>query len=109
MEALWTKATNWFFGLGEQYGVDPIIFGTIYVGAIPFFFLSVAWMVSSKRNGKPLTFPILAAGLCFISSYLYLFIAGENIPWWVYGAVIGLVLYGGYSSYRSVRSKLEKA
>jgi len=35
----------WFFGLGERYGVNPLIFGSIYVGAIPFFSLSIAWLV----------------------------------------------------------------
>ena len=37
--------TAWFFGLGERYGVNPLIFGSIYVGAIPFFSLSIAWLV----------------------------------------------------------------
>lgn len=31
-------AKDWFLGLGEQYGVNPLIFGSIYVGAIPFFY-----------------------------------------------------------------------
>ena len=26
-------ATEWFWGLGNQYGVNPIVFGSIYVGA----------------------------------------------------------------------------
>jgi len=33
---------EWFLGLGQQYHVNPIIFGAIYVGAIPFFSASVA-------------------------------------------------------------------
>ncbi len=37
----------WFMSLGEQYGVDPIIFGVIYVGAIPFFTLSIGWLVKN--------------------------------------------------------------
>ncbi len=27
---------QWFMGLSEDYGVNPIIFGAIYLGAIPF-------------------------------------------------------------------------
>ena len=41
----WDAIKTWFFGLGEQYGVDPIIFGAIYVGAIPFFLASIAWLL----------------------------------------------------------------
>jgi hypothetical protein len=36
MAELFETIKIWFFGLGENYGVNPIIFGSIYVGAIPF-------------------------------------------------------------------------
>ena len=29
--------SDWFLSLGANYGVNPWIFGAIYVGAIPFF------------------------------------------------------------------------
>jgi len=41
------QAYVWFMSLGKQYGVNPIIFGVIYVGAIPFFTLSIAWLVKN--------------------------------------------------------------
>ena len=34
-------AHQWILDLGAQYGVNPYIFGAIYVGAIPFFLFSV--------------------------------------------------------------------
>ncbi len=107
VQEFWDRAIVWFFGLGEQYGVDPIVFGSIYVGAIPLFALSVAWLIKAKRSGKPLTWPTFSAGFWFISSYLYLFIAGENIPWWIYAAVIALLGYAGFASYRNIQSKLK--
>lgn len=109
MQELWTQTVAWFFGLGERYGVDPIVFGSIYIGAIPFFLLSVAWLLRAKQQGQPTSLPIVSAGFWFISSYLYLFIAGENIPWWVYTAVLFLLAYGGVTSYRSIRAKLLQA
>jgi hypothetical protein len=48
----WSAFTEWFFCLGADYGVDPIIFGTLNLGAIPFFWLSVAWFVRNKRQKK---------------------------------------------------------
>ena len=30
---------DWFLALGAEYGVNPYIFGGIYVGAVPFFLL----------------------------------------------------------------------
>ena len=102
MQEVWTHIATWFLGLGDRYGVDPIIFGTIYVGAIPFFFLSIAWIVKST------TLPVLSLGFWTISPYLYLFIEGENIPWWVYASIVLLLAYGGYTSYRNIRAKLKQ-
>ena len=56
----------WFFALGDQYGVDPIVFGSIYVGAIPLFALSVALLIKTNQSQKSLTFPMISAGLWFI-------------------------------------------
>lgn len=100
---------EWFLGLGAEYGVDPIIFGAIYVGAIPLFFLSLAWIGKNVRAGKSPVLPILAAGFCFISAYLYLIIAGNNVPWWVYAFVAVLVVFGAISTVKSIRSKIAEA
>lgn len=108
MTELFEVAKIWFFGLGERYGVNPIIFGSIYVGAIPLFTLSIAWMMRNYRYGKSIIFPSLAATFFFISAYLYLIIEGENVPWWVYAVVVLMVGYGAWSTYRKVRRKLNK-
>lgn len=101
--------TTWFFGLGEAYGVDPLVFGAIYVGAIPLFALSVAWLVRNVRRKRSPLVPALAAAACFVSAYVYLLIAGENVPLWVYGAVVILVVAGAWSAVRSVRRKIADA
>jgi pyruvate/2-oxoglutarate dehydrogenase complex dihydrolipoamide dehydrogenase (E3) component len=100
-------AKDWFLGLGEQYGVDPIIFGSIYVGAIPFFTLSLGWLVKNYRKGKSIVLPALSTTFFFISAYLYLIIVGENVPWWVYGVVILLVVGGAYSTFQKIRRKVD--
>ena len=98
----------WFLGLGENYGVNPIIFGSIYVGAIPFFTLSVGWLVKNYRKGKSIVLPALSSGLFFVSSYLYLIIAGRNVPAWVYIFVVVMVVGGGFSSYKKIQQKIDK-
>jgi hypothetical protein len=95
--------------LGEQYNVSPIIFGSIYVGAIPLFTLSVAWLVRNHKQGKSIVLPVLATGSCFVSAYVYLLIVGENVPLWVYAFVVLLLIYGGYSTIRSIRKKIVTA
>ncbi len=96
---------NWFLGLGAQYGVNPYIFGTIYVGAIPFFIASIAWLVRRKRAGLSIVLPTLCAGFCFISAYLYLAVAGRNIPVWVWLFLAALIVYGAWSTIRDVQRR----
>lgn len=101
----WAAAKAWFLGLGAQYGVDPLIFGAIYVGAIPFFLLFSAWTVRRLRAGRPATVPIIGTGVSFVSAYLYLAVAGRNIPWWVWAVLAAFVAAGAWSAVRDVRKK----
>jgi len=105
---MFEQAYTWFMALGDQYGVNPIIFGVIYVGAIPFFTLSIAWLVRNYRKGLSIVLPTLSASFFFVSAYLYLMIAGENVPWWVYGVVIAMLLYGAWSTYGKVQKKINQ-
>ncbi len=99
---------DWFFSLGEKYHVNPIIFGSIYVGAIPFFFLCLAWLVKNIKQKKPIVVPVLLTGFFFVSAYLYLIIAGRNIPVWVYIFIAALVVYGVISTLKKVKKQIKE-
>lgn len=94
---------DWLLGLGETYGVNPIIFSSLYIGSIPFFMLSMGWVIRNIRQKKPLVIPLLFAGIFFISSYLYLIVAGKNIPLWVYLFIIAMVGFGVISTLKKMR------
>jgi hypothetical protein len=100
---------EWVLGLGADYGVNPYVFATIYLGAIPFFLASIAWLVRNARAGKPTALPALTAGLFFVSAYLYLGIFGEDIPFWVWILLGALVTYGGYTTIRDTRRKIARS
>ena len=102
---MFASLTDWFNSLGESYGVDPLVFGAIYVGAIPFFLLSAAWLVRRRRAGRSAVLPMLCAGFFFVSAYLYLAVVGRNIPVWVWLFVAVLIVYGAWSAVRDVRRK----
>ncbi|HWJ25724.1 MAG TPA: hypothetical protein VNS32_04225 [Flavisolibacter sp.] len=93
----WEAFKEWFLSLGEKYNVNPYIFGSIYIGAIPFFFLFLGRTVKNIKNKKSFVLPLLLTGFCFISAYLYLLIAGRNIPAWVYIFIGAMIVYGIYS------------
>lgn len=95
---------DWFLGLGAEYGANPYIFGAIYVGVIPFFLATVAWMVRRRRRGEPIALQLSLAGFLAMSSYIYLMIAGRNLAWWVYAIVAALVVYTLWSLWRKARA-----
>lgn len=97
--------TAWFNSLGESYGVDPVVFGAIYVGAIPFFLLSVAWLVRRRKAGMSTVLPMLSAGFFFVSAYLYLAVVGRNIPVWVWIFVAVLIAAGAWNAVHDIRKK----
>ena len=101
----WEQIYEWFMGLGEPYGVDPVIFGAIYVGAIPFFWVAIAWLVYNIKNKKSVTGPVLLACACAISAYVYLIFVGENVPMWVYGLIVAIIAYAIYSTLNKVKQK----
>lgn len=108
MDGLVTSVVEWFLSLGDKYGVNPLIFGSIYVGAIPFFTASIAWLVRNYRQDKSIILPAFFSGLFFVSSYLYLIIVGQNVPWWVYVFIVVLILGGGYPTIVKIKSKLNQ-
>jgi glycopeptide antibiotics resistance protein len=101
----WEIFKEWFLSLGEKYNVNPYIFGGIYVGAIPFFFLFLAKTIKKIRNKKSFVLPLLLTGFCFISAYLYLIIVGKNIPVWVYVFIGLMIAYGIYSTIKKIKEK----
>ena len=100
--------SNWFFSLSENYGVNPFIFGGIYIGAIPFFTVSVAWIVRNYKRGNSIVLPVLSASFFFVSAYLYLMIAGENVPYWVYLVIIAMLVYGAWSTFKKVKLQVKE-
>ena len=99
-------AHQWFLSLGEEYGVNPYIFGAIYVGAIPFFLASIAWLVKRARAGRSTLLPTMLSGFFFVSAYLYLAVVGRNIPVWVWLFLAALVAYGAWTTVRDTRRKI---
>lgn len=103
----WEIFKEWFLNLGGKYNVNPYIFGSIYLGAIPFFFVCLAWTVKNIKSKKSVVLPVLLTGFFFISAYLYLIIAGRNIPVWVYIFIAVFLMYGIYTTFKKIKSKVK--
>ncbi len=99
---------DWFMGLGEPYGVNPVIFSSIYVGAVPFFWLAMAWLVRNLKKSKPVAGPVLMMSGSAVSAYVYLIVAGENVPLWVYAFIAAIIAYALFSTWKKVKTKQEE-
>lgn len=103
----WQSLQDWFFSLGENYGVNPLIFGAIYVGAIPFFSICIGWLIRNYRNGRSIVLPAFVAMCFFVSAYVYLIFAGKNVPFWVYGLLAVMIFLGAWSTIRKIRRRVK--
>ncbi|MEM1322951.1 MAG: hypothetical protein AAGG75_21985 [Bacteroidota bacterium] len=99
----WEAWGAWLRSFGEAYGVNPFVFALLYFGTIPLSLFSFSMMVRNYRLGRSLFWPIAGAFLCFIGTYVYLFIAGRNIPLWVYGLVVLMMSYSGWQIYQRIQ------
>jgi len=99
----------WLGGLSEGYGVDPLIYAILYVGSAPFFFGSLAWLVARLRRRAPILLPALSTVLFFSLPTLYVFVAGRNLPWWIYGVLVVLAVLGAIAAVRRVRAALHRS
>jgi drug/metabolite transporter (DMT)-like permease len=101
---LWETFRVWFLGLGEQYGVNPVVFGTLYVGTMPLFTISLGWVIRNLRRNKPVFIPLILTGIFFISAYLYLIVVGKNIPTWVYVFIVSMIILGIVATIQKIRT-----
>lgn len=97
----WINTTS--VTLSEQYGVNPVIFGVLYFGTMPLFALSVAWWIRSFRRGKSTLLPASVTGVLFVAAYLYVLVAGRNLPVWVYFFMVAMLTLGGVSTWRQLK------
>jgi len=105
---MWDEIVAWLLRLGDDYGVDPVVYAVIYVGAGPFFFASLAWLVRRRRRREPIGLALLSTAISFSAPTLYVFVAGRNLPWWVYGLLIGLAAIGAVMTIRSIRERIRR-
>jgi len=101
-------AIEWLGSLGERYGVDPLVYAILYVGAAPLFFGSLAWLVHRVRRGESPVAPAVSAAFFFSLPALYVIVAGRDLPAWVYVVLVGLAAIGAISAVRRVREALRR-
>jgi hypothetical protein len=93
----------------DNYNVNPAIFIIIYLVSVPIFYYSL--FRTLRALSKKLVNEIMlwsAIFLCAnIAPFLYVFIFGRNISWWVYGIMAIIIGQGVLSLILKIQKKPE--
>ena len=107
----------------NTYHVNPVIFLILYLGAVPFFYLSIFFIlrevVRLRKSGRQLTLSTLVDDrtidvwfIVFVVAnvlpYIYIAIWGRNVPPWVWMPILLVIAYAAYRLYQQVRSRRKK-
>ncbi len=96
---------EWLNNIEKTYGVNPYIFGVIYLAGILPFWFSIFKVIKSLKEGnknKAMFWGIIL-GIIIILPFGYVLIFGKNIPlyiWVVFGLVIVFSVFSTISRIR---------
>jgi hypothetical protein len=100
-----TLLKDWVIALGEKHEVDPLLLGCLYLISKICFVTFIGWTIKNLRSKKAIMMPLLLASVSFSMPYLYLIIAGRNIPVWVYVFIVLMFAYGGYTIWKKITAR----
>ncbi|AYL95222.1 hypothetical protein [Mucilaginibacter celer] len=103
MADFFTVIKDWVIALGEKHEVDPLLLGCLYLVSKICLVIFIGLIVKNLKAKKAIRVPLLLAAVSFSTPYLYLIIAGSNIPVWVYIFIALMFTYGGYSIWKKVK------
>jgi len=107
----------------HTYHVNPVVFLILYLGTVPFFYLSIFFMlrevVRLRKSKRKLALGALLEDrtfdvwfLVFVAAnvlpYTYIAIWGRNVPLWVWIPIALVIAYAAYRLYLQVRARRKK-
>lgn len=105
MEYYFITIKNYLFHQAELHQVAPFLFGALYLLSKILFLIFLGWAIKNLRKKSSILFPLLFAALGYSLPYIYLIVAGKNIPVWVYIIISSIYITSGLS----IRAKLRRA
>ncbi|MEW6684846.1 MAG: hypothetical protein AB1393_01385 [Candidatus Edwardsbacteria bacterium] len=100
---------SWLENIRDTYGVNPYIFGLLYLlGVIPFWFsiYKMAFYLKKEETKKIFRWA-LVLGASIVTPFIYVAIWGRNLPFWFWLVVGGLIFSSAFSAIRKLRTKRE--
>ncbi len=96
---------SWLAGIQRDYGVNPVIFGSIYlICALPFW-ISIYKIIAGLKNrhrGQVTTFTLIL-GCTILAPFVYVAFFGRNLPVWFWAVAVAVISYSVYSVLRRIK------
>lgn len=94
---------------GDRHGVNPWVFGVLYLSHHPLFWGTMAWLAARVRQKRPVA-GVVALGVFFwFMPYAYIFVFGRGLPGWSYALAAILAALGGARAIQEIRRRLFSA
>jgi len=97
---------DYLSGVARAHDVSPLLFVLIYVVSTGPFLLVTGWLFHHIRRERPLEVLVLLWALFYSAPYIYILIAGRDLPVWVYVVVAGLIIGGLTLAWRGLMRRL---
>ena len=96
---------SWLAGIQRAYGVNPVIFGIIYLVCVIPFWVSIYRIVAGlkKRRRSQVTTFTLILGCTILAPFVYVAFFGRNLPLWFWAVAVAVVSYSAYSVLQRIK------
>lgn len=95
--------------LGAQYGVNPFVFGVLYLAHHPLFWGTMAWLAARARRKQPIRLQVVLGVVFWFMPYAYVFLFGRGLPVWAWAFAVVFVAVGGTHTVREIRRRILNA
>ena len=109
MQHIWDLITYHYFGLAENYHVDPITFMCIHLIGTPVFILSISWLIRNYRQKKSMILHAIVSLVIYNVGNVYLIICGKNIDWYIYTIIGAISMISSFFTYKKIRVDMRNA
>ncbi len=96
---------SWLVGIQRDYGVNPVIFGIIYLICVLPFWISIYKIITglkNRRRGQVMTFALIL-GCTILAPFVYVAFFGHNLPLWFWAVAAAVISYSVYSVLRRIK------
>lgn len=104
MEHYFRVVTNYLMHQASLHHLNPWLFSGLYLLSKLLFLFFLGQAIKNLKKKRAILLPLLFAALGYSLPYLYMVIAGRDIPLWIFMVITLIYLFSGWSIYVKLRA-----